>query len=62
LILSLNPLAFILDAYRQVLMYDTAPDMAHLAAIGLGFAAVILFMVGLMRRGSQFLALRALTA
>ena len=61
LILAFNPLAFILDAYRQILMYDTAPDMAHLAAIGLGFGAVILAMVLLMRRGSQFLALRALT-
>ena len=62
MILTLNPLAFILDAYRQILMYATPPDMMHLLSIGLGFGAMLCLMVLIMRRGAQFLALKALTA
>ena len=61
-VLALNPLAFMIDAYRQVLMAGAAPDVLHLAAIGLGFAALLVLVVLGMRRGSQFLALKALTA
>jgi hypothetical protein len=43
-------------------MYDTPPDMAHVLAIGVGFGAMVCVMVLLMRRGSQYLALKALTA
>jgi lipopolysaccharide transport system permease protein len=62
LLLNVNPLAFILDAFRQIMMYDTPPDMAHVLAIGVGFGAMVCVMVLLMRRGSQYLALKALTA
>jgi lipopolysaccharide transport system permease protein len=62
LVLALNPAAFIIDAYRQITMYDTPPDMWHLLTIGAGFGALLCAMVLLMRRGSQYLALRALTA
>lgn len=62
LVMNLNPLAFILDAFRQIMMYNTPPDMMHLAAIGAGFAAMLYVMVLIMRGGSQFLALKALTA
>ena len=62
LVLAMNPLAFIVDAYRQITMYGTPPDMLHLLAIGAGFGALLWAMVLLMRRGSQYLALRALTA
>jgi lipopolysaccharide transport system permease protein len=62
MVLTLNPLAFLLDAYRQVLMYATPPDMMHLLSIGLGFGAMVCLMVLAMRRGAQFLALKALTA
>lgn len=61
LLLNLNPFAFILDAYRQVLMYQTPPDNMHLAAIFLGFGALLLLAVLFMRRFSQFLALKALS-
>ena len=61
LILAVNPLAFLLDAYRQVLMYRTSPDLAHLAALALGCAGVIYLSVMFMRRFSQQLALRALS-
>lgn len=62
LLLTFNPMAFILDAYRQALMYNTPPDMLHLLCVGLGFAALAALMMLLMRRGSQYLALKAITA
>ena len=61
LLLAVNPLAFIFDAYRQALMYATPPDMLHLFAIGAVFAGLLGIMVLIMRRASQYLALRALT-
>jgi lipopolysaccharide transport system permease protein len=61
-VLTYNPLAFLLDAYRQVLMYATPPDVIHLLAIGAGAGMVLCVMVVVMRRYSQFLALKALTA
>ena len=62
LVLTYNPLAFLLDAYRQILLYDTPPDMLHLFAIFIVFFVALLAIGGIMRRNSQFLALRALTA
>jgi lipopolysaccharide transport system permease protein len=62
LILALNPLAFMVDAYRQILMHGQAPDVGHLSLVGVGSSAITVFMAGVMRRGSQFLARKALTA
>ncbi len=62
LVLTLNPIAFILDAYRQVLMENAAPDLGGLVAVGLGSAALVAVMVRVLNRSSQWLALRALTA
>ena len=62
LILAVNPLAFMLDAYRQIMMHSTPPDMLHLLAIGAGSGAFILALAIYMHRKSQYLALRALTA
>jgi lipopolysaccharide transport system permease protein len=61
LVLAYNPMAFMLDAYRQVLMNHTAPDLIHLGYIGLGSLVLLVIMVRIMRKYSQFLALRALT-
>ena len=62
MMLSINPMAFILDAYRQIMMYNTPPDMLHLLTIGAGFGALLCAMVLIMRRASQYLALKALTS
>ncbi len=62
LILALNPLAFILDAYRQILMYQAPPDITHLLQIGVASCVIIVVMVRVMRKGSQYLALKVLTA
>lgn len=62
LVLTYNPIAFIIDAYRQVLMYQQIPDAFMLIKIALLFGSVIMLMVYAMRRFSRFLALKALTA
>ncbi len=61
LLLAVNPLAFLIDAHRQVLMHNAVPDMLHLALIGLGSIVLAAGMAVLMHRKSQFLALRVLT-
>ena len=61
LLLTLNPLAFIIDGHRQVLMNNTSPDLVHLFAIGLCSAIVILVTNTLMQRHGQYLALKVLT-
>ena len=61
LLLAVNPLAFILDAHRQILMHDTAPAAGHLAMIGLGASILIGLMLLLMRRYNHFLALKVIT-
>lgn len=61
-VLALNPLAFIVDAYRQVLMVGARPDVGHLGTIG-GLALLsIASLRALYTRTSQFLALRAITS
>ena len=62
LILAVNPVAFILDAYRQVLMYGQAPDLTHLMMVGIGGGLMISAMIYVLRSGSKLLALKALTA
>lgn len=62
LLLTYNPMAFLLDAYRQILMFDTKPDSMHLVQIGLFFAAITALMVAWMHKNSRLLALKALTA
>ena len=62
LILTVNPIAFLLDAYRQVLMYRQAPDPTLLAMVGLGSTAMVAVMLFALRRMSKLLALKALTA
>lgn len=61
-VLSVNPLAFILDAYRQILMANSQPDWAQLAWIGVVFTALIAATLVYMQRASKRLALKALTA
>ncbi|MEO0368962.1 MAG: ABC transporter permease [Pseudomonadota bacterium] len=62
LILIANPIAFVIDAYRQILLFDNAPDLQHLLLIGLGAALLTWAMLWLMKRHSKFLALKVLTA
>ena len=61
LLLTVNPLAFMIDAHRQVLMYGGSPDLLHLLALGLLAAGVILGALMYMRAYSHYLALKVLT-
>jgi lipopolysaccharide transport system permease protein len=62
LIMTINPVAFIVDCYRQIMISDIPPDMVHVFTIGAVFGAILWVMVLLMRRGSQYLALKVITA
>lgn len=62
LVLTVNPMAFILDAYRQVLMFGSWPDPGHLFLLTLVFALLVAFAMFIMHRASQALALRAITS
>ena len=61
-VLLYNPMAFLLDSYRLVLMHDQAPDLLHLAGIGAVFAVLLALTVRYMRRQSKAIALRAITS
>ena len=61
-VLTLNPLAFLLDAYRQILLAGVAPNAVHLAIVG--SVALLMALAGLavLRRHSRFIALRVITS
>jgi lipopolysaccharide transport system permease protein len=61
ILLAVNPLAFIIDSYRQILMYQTPPDIVHMCLMALILCVILVFIVLLMRKTSQYLALKALT-
>lgn len=61
LLLTVNPLAFLIDAHRQVLMYYSSPDLVHLAILALVAVLISTGALWYMRRYSQYLALRVLT-
>lgn len=58
---AINPLAWLLDAHRQVLMHGATPDLGYLCGIALVSIALITIMVMLMRCHSQKLAMKVLT-
>lgn len=43
LLLTFQPLAFIIDAYRQIVMHNRLPDLEHLAYLTVFLIAVVLF-------------------
>lgn len=62
LILAVNPLAFILDAYRQALLYGAAPDGTHLLMLGAVGLVASFFAMKLVSRLDQWIALRVLSS
>ena len=44
-IVDLNPIAFILDAYRDVLLYHQVPDFSKLGILALGSIIAVFFML-----------------
>lgn len=57
---TLNPLAVLLDSYRQILLSGRAPDSGQLALIGFQSTALIGIMMWLYRRLHFWLAERAI--
>ena len=62
LLFLVNPIALLLDAYRQVLLAGVAPEVGHLLVLGLLSGITCLALASLMRRTSRYLALRAITS
>lgn len=61
-ILAINPIAFLIDAYRQVLLHGTAPDFNHLLGIAIVFGLFLYSTVKAMQRFNQYIALKVLTS
>ena len=55
-----NPLAFLIDAYRQVLLHQSQPDWMHLSAILLISLALSTLAFGVYRLARFFLATKVL--
>ena len=55
-----NPLAFLIDAYRQVLLYQAQPDWVHLGVIVAVSLALTALLFGLYRRTRFLVATRVL--
>lgn len=62
LVLTVNPVAFIVDAYRQVLLAGNAPPLLHLMVLGLVCASLAGAMLWFYHRQSRYIALRAITS
>jgi len=62
LLFTLNPIAFLVDTYRQVLMTGARPDLAHLLVLAVLSGAACLLVSWIMRGSSRYLALRAITS
>jgi len=61
LILAINPVAFTLDAYPQILMYQTPSDPTQLGIIGAVLVVLLAAVLWITQKSSQYLALRALS-
>ena len=61
LLITINPLAFLLDAYRQVLIYGAAPDWQHLISICAGSLTVLIVTHLVFVRYSQAIARKVLS-
>ena len=60
-ILTLNPLAFLLDAYRQVMLYGSAVDYVHLLTLGVVCSVVLIVVIAWTRRVETWLAMQVLS-
>lgn len=61
LVFDFNPLAFLLDAYRQILMYQSQPDLKRLAVIAGMSLLLLIFMHWIFKLQSQYIAKKVLS-
>lgn len=62
LLLTYNPLSFLIDAYRQILMENQRYDVPHLVGLFLFFIATTILMHGIYARYSRKIAARVVNA
>lgn len=62
LLLTYNPIAFLIDAYRQVLMYQSVYNLKHLIVLFLIVAVLLLVIHLFMRANSRRIALRVIAS
>lgn len=60
-LMTLNPLAFLLDAYRQVLLHNTVPALEHLAGLALISALGLAVAGWLYLRAHYWIARKVVT-
>lgn len=61
-LLIVNPMLFIIESYRDVLMYRSSYNMNHLLLLGVGLGLCILVLHGLAAKLSRSIAARVTTA
>lgn len=61
-VLTYNPLAFLIDGYRQVLMNRTVYDIDHLCLLGVGILSLLLIVHFFMMKFSKNIAKRVLNS
>lgn len=62
LVLTYNPIAFLLDAYRQVLIHRSLYDLKHLIALGGAVIAALLVMHGIFFKANKVIASRVMNS
>ena len=62
LLMTYNPLAFLIDAYRQVLMKGTLYDLNHLAVLGIVVLIVLLVMHVVLHKASKIIAAKLINS
>jgi lipopolysaccharide transport system permease protein len=61
LLLTINPLAFLLDAYRSILMDAEIPPVAHLFSVFAASVAALLLLLRIYSKANFWIARRAVT-
>jgi len=61
LLMLVNPVAFLLNGYRQVLLWQVQPDLHHLMGLGLVLSLTIALLAVFMQRYSRHIARRILS-
>jgi lipopolysaccharide transport system permease protein len=62
LLLTYNPIAFIIDSYRQVLMYQSGYDLNHLLVLSLIVVTLLIFVHYFMQVNSRRIASRVIAS
>ena len=61
-LLILNPLLFLIEGYRDILIYRSGYNMTHLVVLGAGLSLFLMALHAFMARNSRNIAERVITA